>query len=173
VNAIETSVTANNLTVSGGESFDTTLNTLGVRLEESIASINWSTFKDLTSYSSPAIYAIQSSDTALELYINSTTFEGLTSSTLGGAVQTTNMEVKIEKTKFINNQAAGTDGGALYLNCEEHLACPTAISETNFKGNSANRNGGAVFYNSRPPEWVNNVFEDNSAKFGNHMATAP
>ncbi len=129
-------------------------------------------------YSSPVIYMYNdpASTSSILLTLIDSEFKDNSAVTIGGAIEIINTNVSIRGCLFENNQA-GTQGGALYLSCEDSskLICQYNISSTSFINNSAPENGGAIKYDFYAPNISDpsNIFTDNSAKYGPDSASYP
>ena len=78
----------------------------------------------------------------------------------------------LASSRFINNEAE-KDGGSLYLSCSS-ANCEFYVSNNTFTINRANNSGGAIKWNDvRPYNLSNNIFVDNSALYGNDIASYP
>ena len=77
----------------------------------------------------------------------------------------------IDNWRFENNLAV--NGGAIYLGCDYLKVCRNSITNSVFTGNNATINGGAISYTSYRPTFSNNYFENNSAVYGNDIASFP
>ena len=74
----------------------------------------------------------------------------------------------------INNNFALISGGFSYLACsiDNSNQCSYDINSNMFGNNSANKSGGAVFYDLYSPiNFDTNMFENNSAPYGPNFAS--
>jgi hypothetical protein len=69
----------------------------------------------------------------------------------------------------MNNK--GIMGGAISINWSQAYQCYNTIKNSVFINNSATNTGGALSYNSYEPEVMNNIFENNTAIFGNEISS--
>jgi hypothetical protein len=84
--------------------------------------------------------------------------------------------MNVNNATLTDNHALGGDAGVLYLNCEDSysLGCNYKISNSVFANNTALINGGAIKFTYFKPEiTVNNTFSNNTAEYGNDLASYP
>ena len=79
--------------------------------------------------------------------------------------------ITITNSTFYNNTS--TNGGALYYTWPGNDFCTNSISNSSFINNSAKSSGGAVYYDVFRPNMTNNLFQNNSAPYGNDIASYP
>jgi hypothetical protein len=72
---------------------------------------------------------------------------------------------------FSNN--SGETGGALYLECQQSKFWKTKIINSVFSNNTATNKGGAIYYDLYRPIMQNNTFANNSAPYGDDIASYP
>lgn len=88
----------------------------------------------------------------------------------GGAVSIETGSLALSDSLFINNVAT-EEGGAISLKCD--FTCLYFIISTEFRGNSASRNGGAIVWTNSKPILTNLSFNGNLAIYGNETASFP
>jgi len=71
----------------------------------------------------------------------------------------------------MNNTA--TKGGAIQIDCSLTRQCANTITNCTFTDNSAGIQGGAINYNMNPPVMSLNNFNNNSAVYGDNIASYP
>ena len=91
-----------------------------------------------------------------------------------GAVVVNSANLLLSNSTFTNNSAeAGSgDGGALSLLCNQPY-CSVLITNSTFARNSAGRKGGAIVWNRFKPTLSDLTFSNNSALYGNNIASFP
>ncbi|CAI2378749.1 unnamed protein product [Moneuplotes crassus] len=89
----------------------------------------------------------------------------------GGAISMFNSDVTIRNTTFSNNTA--DRAGAIAFECDSTDKCSLILENTIFSNNSASVKGGAIYYSLKRPDIVDSVFTDNSAKYGDNLASYP
>ncbi|CAG9320351.1 unnamed protein product [Blepharisma stoltei] len=98
----------------------------------------------------------------------------------GGAIYSNNINIEINDCKFINNSAIGLnqnnqcnegEGGALYLTSTVQISA--FIGKSIFTDNSACLSGGAIQWYLSQPIISNLSFLDNSALYGDDLASFP
>mmetsp|Transcript_7339 Transcript_7339/g.6553 ORF Transcript_7339/g.6553 Transcript_7339/m.6553 type:complete len:146 (-) Transcript_7339:2854-3291(-) len=129
-------------------------------------------------YSSPVIYMYNdpASTNSILLELVDSEFKDNSAVTIGGAIEVINTNASIRGCLFENNEA-GSQGGALYLSCEDtaKLICQYNVTSSTFINNRAPENGGAIKYDFYAPNISDpdNVFIDNYAKYGPDSASYP
>lgn len=144
-----------------------------------------STFENISSLHGGAIYIESLNSSNLPLFIiNSSRFIGNTAIEYG-AVYLNGGDLNIKNSTFESNIATGIisqnyqnkgKGGALYLGCDEATwTCAISLSHNRFSNNSALSNGGAIYWDSFEPDFINhtNTFISNTAVYGNDTASYP
>ncbi|CAG9324285.1 unnamed protein product [Blepharisma stoltei] len=103
----------------------------------------------------------------------------------GGAIWTNNINLNIFASVFDENYAKDWEtktiqeiadgiGGAIRVSCEEsEIPCYFDISSNNFSSNWAAYKGGAINWDDSRPKLENNNFWNNSALYGNDIASFP
>ena len=131
----------------------------GALCAENDATINNCTFRN--NYAENKGGAIYASTVTLK---NNNTFEGNSAKDYGGAIYTDKFTDDVKYAIFDDNEAQTGDGGAIYINCENHIT----FSQCKFINNKADDNGGAIYLDSSKSKvsLINNYFEGNSADDG-------
>ena len=77
--------------------------------------------------------------------------------------------------KALGNQPKSGSGGAIYYHCNLHVHCNLKIEKTQFINNTAEIQGGAIYWDYHPPniDLANVIFSNNSADYGPDLATLP
>ena len=83
-------------------------------------------------------------------------------------VEIENSNVSIDNCTFVNNTAIS--GGTILVSWYYLTLCTNSITNSYFANNIAVQRGGAIIYNSYQPNFVNNVFVNNSASFRPNIA---
>ena len=96
---------------------------------------------------------------------------GANTSRYGGSLYLTNSNSTISNCSFTNNFAMY--GGALYYSWLGSKLWSLSIQDSAFSNNSASEAGGAFFYDMYRPGLLNNIFYNNSASYGNNIASYP
>ncbi|CAI2374896.1 unnamed protein product [Moneuplotes crassus] len=89
----------------------------------------------------------------------------------GGAISMFNSDVTIRNTTFSNNTA--DRAGAISFECDSADKCSLVLESTTFNNNSAFVQGGAIYYSLKRPDIVDSMFTDNSARYGDNLASYP
>ena len=89
----------------------------------------------------------------------------------GGALNFINCEINIQNSTFIGNKAE--QGGAISFEWTSINLCNLSLSNSTLIGNTGIKEGGAIYYNYRPPTIQNVHFDNNSAPYGNNLASYP
>ncbi|CAI2372838.1 unnamed protein product [Moneuplotes crassus] len=90
---------------------------------------------------------------------------------VGGALTLYNSVINIESSSFINNSAIS--GGAISFQCPSAKRCKLQMMNSTFSNNSAVSKGGAIYYDYNPPLLSGVVFNNNSAPYGDNLASYP
>ncbi|CAI2368933.1 unnamed protein product [Moneuplotes crassus] len=93
------------------------------------------------------------------------------STLIGGALVFHNTVMKIENSSFIGNTAIS--GGAISFQCSSTDRCKLQIINSSFCNNLAVSKGGAIYYDYSPPLLSGVVFSNNSAPYGDNLASYP
>ena len=117
----------------------------------------------------------------LEMYVDSSIISNLNNSIFqnmgnnetkhGGAIHLYNSNTTIINSNFINNTAVY--GGAIYYSWLGSKVWTLSIKDSSFKSNKAYEAGGAIYYDVYRPNMINNAFYNNSAVYGNNIASYP
>ncbi|CAG9321986.1 unnamed protein product [Blepharisma stoltei] len=142
-------------------------------------------FNNNTSIYGGALYFTFTSNTinSQNYEIISTEFVNNTSSA-GGAIYLNNINIEIKFCEFYENKAFMTSqisgfthesgiGGAIYFGCSYSGECNFNVFSNVFVGNSADYEGGAIDWFDVMPKFVNNLFENNKAIYGENIASYP
>ena len=89
----------------------------------------------------------------------------------GGAIFSEDSNVLFQENVFLNNSAEY--GGGIYLSNLKGVVYLIKLLNNSFSWNSAALGGGAVFSIFNIPTNENNIFRNNSAKYGNDLASPP
>ena len=82
--------------------------------------------------------------------------------------------IEIRDWIFESNSALNGDGGSLYLACPDFTYCEYDVYGNSFVSNTASISGGAIKWNDIIPFNLSlNTFDDNSAIYGNDIASYP
>ena len=91
-------------------------------------------------------------------------------SSVGGA-----LSIKDPESSVISNSTfdrnIGLKGGAISLDCKNE--CLTSIQNSTFELNEALIEGGAIWYNRDIPNFLNNSYLNNTAKYGQKVGSYP
>ena len=90
---------------------------------------------------------------------------------MGGALYIYRSNVTVSDSTFTNNTAS--KGGAVQIDCSLTRQCTNTITNSTFTDNSAKIQGGAINYNMNPPVMSLNSFSNNSAVYGDNIASYP
>eukprot|EP00347_Sterkiella_histriomuscorum_P014067 403362285 len=116
------------------------------------------------------VRAIHSEESIIK--INQSNFQNLSSQTYGGVIFMYQGTLRVTNSTFENNIA--DIGGVFSLQCSYLQYCSYDIKNSQFHGNQANTQGAVVYYNKyRPLNIENNTFQNNSAPYGNQVASYP
>jgi hypothetical protein len=98
-------------------------------------------------------------------------FTNLGSDTImtGGAMYLLNTDASISLSEFTMNSAI--EGGAISYDCATTTVCAVSISNCIFSHNSVTEKGGAINYELFRPTLEDNTFLNNSAAYGNDIAS--
>lgn len=96
----------------------------------------------------------------------------------GGAIFTIDYNVTIENSSFVNNSAVGDidlwgSAGGVYSNCDINQDCSLTVKNNEFLMNSAKELGGCITWRTTKPELSENTYINNSAIYGNEIASFP
>jgi hypothetical protein len=135
--------------------------------------ISGSVFSNNQATTQPAALSLKvlstwSSSSSLE--VSRSTFKH-NSAPLSGCIYADVKNVLIANSTFFNNSALSGSAGALQLDCLEKAPCNISVTSNNFSGNSAAKNGGAVYWTKQQPTFFNNSFSDNAAVYGPDVAS--
>ena len=87
----------------------------------------------------------------------------------GGAIYSEDVSMSVSKTKFTHNSAQ-TQGGAMSINCPL-LKCNITLKDSYFGFNTAVLDGGSIKWNHLAPNTSNLTFLNNSAEYGENVAS--
>jgi hypothetical protein len=124
-------------------------------------------------YSGGALYLLLTSYFEYSRYfISSCEFES-NYANLGGALYSDGGYINIKNTAFLGNKAI-SEGGAAYLKCTSIEVCEFDIESTEIAQNSAGIAGGGIYWdNKRLKLYYNNIVINNTAKYGDNIASYP
>ncbi|CAI2380707.1 unnamed protein product [Moneuplotes crassus] len=89
-----------------------------------------------------------------------------------GALYIEESNVTLSNTSFFENKAVS--GGAIASICSTHINCNVKIQSSNFILNKAIQKGGSIYYTYNSPLIdYDTVFTDNSAPYGDNIASYP
>ncbi|CAG9331088.1 unnamed protein product [Blepharisma stoltei] len=99
----------------------------------------------------------------------------------GGAIYAKDIALLITSSQFASNKAdfLGLEtknygqAGGVYMSCSNANYCDFKLKSCNFTKNSASLNGGGIYFDNEEPGLKNNIFKDNSAIYGNDVASYP
>ena len=92
-------------------------------------------------------------------------------SILGGGVYSKNLKLRIENSTFSSNSAI--HGGAVYLESPDNKNATFKIYNSSFDSNKASLQGGAIKWDHYRPQLRDVTFTNNSALYGNDLASYP
>jgi len=157
-----------------GSSFTNGLGKMGAALqcyECQQVLLDRSIFADLQANTAGAVYVwAQDVDFRGELRVSKSNFSRNAANT-GGAVAVFNYKVWITGSGFDGNRAR--EGAGLWLDCLVVDMCGFSISDSDFWNNSAVVKGGGVAWTTVKPLLANLTFSDNSAQYGQNVASYP
>ena len=112
-------------------------------------------------------------DTSIISTLQNSTFQSMGSNQTrhGGAMHLTNSNTTIINSKFINNTAVY--GGAIHYSWLGSKEWILNIKDSSFENNKAHEAGGAINYDVYRPNMINTAFYNNSAVYGNNIASYP
>ena len=96
---------------------------------------------------------------------------GSTDILYGGAIHFENSNSTLINLTFEYNTAH--KGGAMHISCDTYEICKNIINNSLFENNVAIRQGGAINYNFRRPEFSNITYRYNQAAYGPNIASYP
>ncbi|CAI2362983.1 unnamed protein product [Moneuplotes crassus] len=96
---------------------------------------------------------------------------GNNSTSSGGAIRLLNSNITIDNSLFIRNHAI--QGGAISFSCISKNNCYLDVQNSTFSMNIASKLGGAIYYDYTPPNKTDVVFLNNSAPYGQDLASYP
>ena len=107
------------------------------------------------------------------IIINSSAFEnvGNTDVVNGGTILSSDSNITIEQSDF--RYCKAKQGGCLALLCSKDIRCESRIHSTKFYNSIAEVKGGAIYYDLYRPTLNNISFSNNSAQYGNDIASYP
>jgi hypothetical protein len=107
------------------------------------------------------------------LSLSNSTFENLGSTSLleGAALSVQNSNVFADNSTFKNNTTI--NAGSIDLRCDKTQKCSYSIKNCVFNQSMASKSGGAIRYNLYRPEFNNNQFTNNTALYGQNIASYP
>jgi hypothetical protein len=138
-----------------------------------------STFLNLTSTSSGAGVYIENDENIQKTpYVISSSYFESCSASSGGAVYVNNANFTSLSTIYTHNAADTTEnngsGGGIELLCSlETLRCIHNLSNNSFIHNYSNSKGGAISWSDIMPNLEGNLFHNNSAIYGENIASYP
>lgn len=133
----------------------------------SFLSSNFSNSNLVLSDSNGSILNIDSENQSTFIVIQSCQFINNSAFLFGGAAFLRNCQGNIENNLFQSNSAMS--GGALYLEIKGSLT----LSSNKFHMNIGKKQGGSIYYSKKRPRFFNNEFENNSAEYGENIASYP
>jgi hypothetical protein len=86
----------------------------------------------------------------------------------GGALKLSVSTALVTESVFVRNRATGNDGGGITALCAS--SCSYVFTHNNFTDNKAKLRGGAIYWLSQPT-LENNSYSDNSAEYGDDLAS--
>ena len=89
----------------------------------------------------------------------------------GEAIQTVNSNITIKDSLF--DQCQARQDGWLVLLCSKDMLCSYNIRNTQFSNSHTDVKGGALYYNLNRPKLDNIVYNNNTADYGNDIASYP
>ena len=96
---------------------------------------------------------------------------GNSSIVYGGAIDLIDSSSVIKHNTFNNNVAQR--GGAISVRWTNYNLCTNSISQSQFASNYAIIKGGAINYENRRPDMINNTYSNNNAVYGSNIASYP
>ena len=90
---------------------------------------------------------------------------------MGGAISISKAKININGSTFY--QIKAIHGGAIYMHCEieDFEFCGFNLTYNNFIANQAEKGGGAFKWQMKKPFYSNNIFLNNTAKYGEKYAS--
>eukprot|EP00347_Sterkiella_histriomuscorum_P023866 403333113 len=174
--AFKSQISFNNSTIEN--CFNQKLSGIGIYLDQSNALVNNSFFKNISSSQAPAIYAsdISQSSSSKSLTVVNTLFQNnYAIYENAGAIMIIDMNLFMNLSQFESNKAQ-QKAGAIYLSCSQRNSkfCYFQLMQNQFLKNLAFDNGGAIYYDLFQPLYLStNQFQNNSATYGNDIASYP
>jgi hypothetical protein len=89
----------------------------------------------------------------------------------GGALLLQNSNLTITNSSFAGNSA--DVGGAIAFTCSDLTICSLSLESIKFVNNSALVKGGGLYYDYKRPTFTEITFTNNSASYGNEIASYP
>ena len=111
------------------------------------------------------------SNSKYECVISGNHFANNNAVTSGGAVSLQSLNCTIINNTFQSNMVQSGNGGGLSLDCLYETLCDLNVVNNLFASNSAEISGGAIFWQSSKPQLENNTFQNNSAFYGDEIAS--
>ncbi|CDW78425.1 UNKNOWN [Stylonychia lemnae] len=109
----------------------------------------------------------------LYLIVKNSQFINSSASENGGSIFSNDANVQIYNSTF-KNGLSNQSGGSIYLQCQLSSGCDYVIQNNSFINNSAKFKGGAILYDlNRPFDLKENLYYNNSAKYGQNIASYP
>jgi hypothetical protein len=109
-------------------------------------------------------------DSTIELLSNSIFMDNTSKNTsVGGALNLYNSDVRIVNSTFANNTAES--GGAIHFDWNSMALCNLDVSNSIFFQNNATAKGGAIYYAFKRPQLTNVTNQNNSAPYGPNLAS--
>jgi hypothetical protein len=104
--------------------------------------------------------------------ISSSNFSHLGNFSQGNAIRVINSNLTVNNNNVFRNNSCQV-GGAISIQCPnfENQRCMSEISNNTFRWNKAFKQGGAISYLHYRPNISNNVMMNNSAPYGNDVAS--
>ncbi|CAI2369222.1 unnamed protein product [Moneuplotes crassus] len=87
----------------------------------------------------------------------------------GGALNVVKSNITLQASYFIQNKAK--NGAAIAINCDQNFKCEIILRNSFFESNTAEVQGGGIYYNMNRPVMEGLVFTNNSAPYGNNIAS--
>ena len=105
--------------------------------------------------------------------VNSSMFDNVGDSNVisGGAIHSSDSNMTISNSRFINCEAKR--GGWMALLCNKDTICSYNINMSQFDNSVAHVKGGAIYYDLYRPKMDDVTFKNNSAIYGNDIASYP
>ena len=101
--------------------------------------------------------------------IAGTEFNGFMHTDIGAAVYSQNSNTDVESSMFRNNVA--DQGAGIYMDCMDADLCTYTVMDTEFTNNTAHTMGAAMAFNFYSPSLSGNTFTDNTAPYGEEVAS--